>query len=146
MNADSNTAAGAGGLAGQQPGFGFPKRYRLTKTDEFSSVFGFKRAVRSPHFLLHYRPRVEGEGRDARLGVVVPKRLVKAAVRRNLIKRIGREQFRLLKPQLAAKDMVLRLTVRPGTVDRAGMAAEIRDLLLKQAVTVRQGNRQEIRK
>ena len=114
-------------------GFGFPKRYRLTRTDEFSSVFGFRRAVRSAHFLLHYRPQPVAEGSSARLGVVVAKRLVKLAVRRNLIKRLGREQFRLLHEKLAAKDMILRLSARPEPFDRKALAEEIRSLLLKQS-------------
>lgn len=67
----------------------------------------------------------------ARLGIVVPKRLVKAAVRRNLIKRLGREQFRLLLPQLPSRDLILRLAVKPGAVDRKALAEEIRRLLLK---------------
>ncbi len=117
--------------AGTTGGFGFPKRYRLTKTDEYSSVFGFRRALRSPHFLLHYRPRTEGEEVSARLGVVVPKRLVKAAVRRNLIKRIGREQFRLLRCRLPARDLVLRLSSKLQPIDRQALAEEIAGLLLK---------------
>jgi ribonuclease P protein component len=67
----------------------------------------------------------------ARLGVVVPKRLIKAAVRRNLIKRLGREQFRLLLKQLPVRDLVLRLAVKPGKLNRKELAEEIRKLLLK---------------
>lgn len=67
----------------------------------------------------------------ARLGVVVPKRLIKAAVRRNLIKRVGREQFRSLLTQLPARDLVLRLAVKPGELKRKELAEEIRKLLLK---------------
>jgi ribonuclease P protein component len=126
----------ASGVAVTDKKFGFPRCYRLTKTDEYSSVFGFRRAVKSTHFLLHYRPRVVEAGEpakdlSARLGVVVPKRLVKAAVRRNLIKRLCREQFRLLLSQLPQRDLVLRLAVKPGVLDRKALAAEIRTLLLK---------------
>lgn len=137
MSLNVNTAVVcASGAAVTEKQFGFPRRYRLTKTDEYSSVFGFRRAVKSTHFLLHYRPRsVEADastqGLSARLGVVVPKRLVKAAVRRNLIKRLGREQFRLLLSQLPQRDLVLRLAVKPGVLDRKALAAEIRMLLLK---------------
>ncbi|MBI2308311.1 MAG: ribonuclease P protein component [Rhodocyclales bacterium] len=127
-------------MAGTTSGFGFPKRYRLTKTDEYSSVFGFRRALKSPHFLLHYRPRAEEVGENgitARLGVVVPKRLVKAAVLRNLIKRLGREQFRLLRPQLPARDLVLRLNSKLQPFDRKAVAAEIAKLLLKLTAPAR---------
>ena len=71
------------------------------------------------------------QGLTARLGVVVPKRLIKAAVRRNLIKRLGREQFRLLLTLLPARDLVLRLAVKPGELNRKELAEEIRKLLLK---------------
>lgn len=114
----------AGGLA-------FSRRYRLTKTDEYSSVFGFRKAIRSSSFLLHYRPRGSDEDRVARLGVIVAKKLVRAAVRRNLIKRLAREQFRLLRPRLPARDLVLRVGSRPPHYDRRLLAAEIRDLFLK---------------
>lgn len=71
------------------------------------------------------------QGSTARLGVVVPKRLIKAAVRRNLIKRLAREQFRLLLTQLPARDLVLRLAAKPGELNRKELAEEIRKLLLK---------------
>lgn len=109
----------------------FPKQYRLTRTDEFSSVFGFRRALKSRHFLLHYRVRAAEEGDGARLGVVVAKRLLKRAVDRNLVKRLGREHFRLLRQRLPARDLVLRLAVKPKPLDRRALAEEIRGLLGK---------------
>lgn len=109
----------------------FPKQYRLTRTDEFSSVFGFRRALKSPHFLLHYRVRTAEEGDGARLGVVVAKRLLKRAVDRNIVKRLGREHFRLLRQRLPARDLVLRLAVKPKPLDRRVLAEEIRGLLGK---------------
>jgi ribonuclease P protein component len=131
-----NTVACDSGVTATDSSFGFPKRFRLTKTDEYSSVFGFRSTVRSSHFLLHYRPRAqEGElrpaGLTARLGVVVPKRFLKAAVRRNLVKRLGREQFRLLRAQLPQNDLILRLAVKPLVLDRKALAEEIRKLFLK---------------
>lgn len=137
MSSDVNTAVVCtSGVAVTSKKFGFPRCYRLTKTDEYSSVFGFRRAVKSPHFLLHYRPRVVEEGvptqaLPVRLGVVVPKRLVKAAVRRNLIKRLCREQFRLLRAKLPVRDLILRLAVKPAELNRKALADEIRRLLLK---------------
>ena len=115
----------------------FPKQYRLTKTDEFSSVFGFRKAVRSTHFLLHYRIHAPDECRGARLGLVVAKRLLKRSVDRNLIRRLGRESFRQLRPALLNRDLVLRLATRPGLLDRKALATEIRNLLGKMTVTRR---------
>lgn len=110
---------------------GFPKRYRLTKTDDFSSVFGFRRALRSPHFLLHYRLRAADEVPGARLGLVVAKRFLKRSVDRNLIRRLARESFRTVRALLPSRDLVLRLSSKPVPLDRRALAEEIRGLLTK---------------
>jgi ribonuclease P protein component len=91
----------------------FARRYRLTKTDEFSSVFGFRKAIRGKLLMLHYQPRAAGLT-EARLGLVVGKKLLKRAVDRNRVKRIIREQFRCLRTTLPACDLVVRLAVKPG--------------------------------
>lgn len=55
------------------------------------------------------------EGQDqARLGLVIPKRLAKQAVLRNLIKRLARESFRHLANALPGVDIVVRLTAPAG--------------------------------
>lgn len=74
---------------------------------EFSAVFSAGKVVRSRFFSLHYLPLEAGEG--ARLGIVVPKRLAKAATLRNAVKRQGREAFRLKAGELPPYDLVLRL-------------------------------------
>jgi ribonuclease P protein component len=109
----------------------FPKCYRLTKTDEFSSVFGFRKALRSTHFLLHYRLRAADEVAGARLGMVVAKRLLRRSVDRNLIRRLGREHFRVMRSRLPSRDLILRLAARPETLDRQALAKEISNLLGK---------------
>ena len=109
----------------------FPKRYRLTKTDEFSSVFGFRRALKSSHFLLHYRLRTVDELGGARLGLVVAKRLLRRSVDRNLVRRLARENFRLLRCHLPSRDLILRLAVKPKPLDRHALGEEIRGLFGK---------------
>jgi ribonuclease P protein component len=109
----------------------FPKHYRLTKTDEFSSVFGFRRALKSPHFLLHYRLRTDEEVTGARLGLVVAKRLLRRSVDRNLVRRLARENFRLLRCRLPSRDFILRLAAKPKPIDRRVLAEEIKGLLGK---------------
>lgn len=85
---------------------GFPSVLRLHKTDEYSSVFAFRRAIKGKFLILHYRPNGLGQ---ARLGVVVAKKLARRANTRNLVKRIVREQFRRRRMCLSAVDMVIRL-------------------------------------
>jgi ribonuclease P protein component len=109
----------------------FPKNYRLTKTDDYSSVFGFRKALKSPHFLLHYRVRAAEEVEGARLGLVVAKRLLRRSVDRNLIRRLAREKFRMIRCQLPSRDLILRLAAKPKPLDRRILAEEIQGLLGK---------------
>ena len=108
----------------------FARRYRLTKTDEFSSVFGFRRAIRGKLLMLHYQPRPDGLN-GARLGVVVGKKLLKRAVDRNRVKRIVREQFRRERPNLPACDLIVRLAAKPAPLDGKLVAGDFLALLEK---------------
>ena len=108
----------------------FARCYRLTKTDEFSSVFGFRRAIRGKLLMLHYQPRPDGLN-DARLGVVVGKKLLKRAVDRNRLKRIIREQFRLVRKDLPAVDLIVRLAVKAAPLDGRMIAGDFLSLLDK---------------
>jgi ribonuclease P protein component len=106
----------------------FPRQYRLTKTDEFSSVFGFRKAIKTCHFLLHYRLRADCEAPGARLGLVVAKKLLPRAVDRNLLRRLARESFRRTRSRLPSRDLILRLAARPEQLDRRALAEEIQRL------------------
>lgn len=90
--------------------FGFGPERRLHTPNEFSAVFSSRRVVRggcgSP-FILHFR-LLEQPGMS-RLGIVVPKKLVKHAFLRNAVKRQGREAFRLLVNRLPLCEVVLRV-------------------------------------
>ncbi|MBK6355881.1 MAG: ribonuclease P protein component [Betaproteobacteria bacterium] len=108
----------------------FARRYRLTKTDEFSSVFGFRKAIRGKLLMLHYQPRPEGNN-EARLGLVVAKKLLKRAVDRNKVKRVVREQFRLRLAGLPAVDLVIRLAAKPVPLDSKLLAEDFLALLNK---------------
>src|SRR5262245_45596093 len=71
--------------APDQPDQRFLDVYRLRKTDEYSSVFAFRRVLRGRFLSVHYRPNGLA---TARMGVVVAKKLARRAVLRNLVKRI----------------------------------------------------------
>ncbi|MBK9205695.1 MAG: ribonuclease P protein component [Candidatus Obscuribacter sp.] len=107
----------------------FARRYRLTKTDEFSSVFGFRKAIRGKLLMLHYQPRAAGFT-EPRLGLVSAK-MLKRSVDRNRFKRIIREQFRCMRPILPACDFVVRLAVKPGPLDGKVIAGDFVALLNK---------------
>ena len=107
---------------------GFRSAHRLHKTDEYSSVFAFRRALRGRFYILHYRPN----GLDtARLGVVVAKKLAKRANTRNLVKRIARELFRRHRESLPALDMVVRLQAPVAKATRAELNQDLLALLHK---------------
>ena len=99
--------------------------YRLQKTDEFSSVFAFRRAVKGRLLIVHYRPN---ELETARLGVVVAKRFARRAHQRNLVKRIVREQFRRRRATLPALDLVVRLNAPIAGATRAMINDDVTQL------------------
>ena len=83
----------------------FGRHRRILKTDEFSSVFRLRPVKCTEHFVLYQHANSLGQ---ARLGIVVAKRLAQRAVTRNMIKRMAREIFR--RSELAATDYVIRLS------------------------------------
>ena len=98
----------------------FPKAARLTKTDEFSSVFALRPRRRSEHFVLYVRAN---DRPQARLGVVVGKKFAPRAAERNLVKRMARELFRGRQDQLAGRDVLLRLQTKFPRAEFASRAA-----------------------
>ncbi|MBL8446057.1 MAG: ribonuclease P protein component [Zoogloeaceae bacterium] len=109
-----------------RPDLRFLDAYRLRKTDEYSSVFAFRRAIRGRYLTLHYRPnRLD----TARLGLVVAKKLARRAVARNRVKRVCREVFRLSRFELPGVDLVVRLTAPLGDADRDHLRRDLVGLL-----------------
>ncbi|THF62032.1 ribonuclease P protein component [Pseudothauera rhizosphaerae] len=106
----------------------FRDAHRLRKTDEYSSVFAFRRALKGRWFIVHYRPN----GLDsARLGVVVAKKLARRASLRNLLKRIVRENFRKMRAGLPACDLIVRLHAKADDATRAMLNEDVSRLLAR---------------
>lgn len=97
----------------------FPKSERLLKKKEFQKVFDEGRIFRNNELLVYAMPN----GMDkSRLGLVVGKK-VGNAVKRNRIKRILREAFRLNKGLLSfGVDLIL--IPRPGLISPTLSAIE----------------------
>lgn len=85
----------------------YPRDRRIVKTDEFSSVFRLRPAYKTAHFVLYIRTNTL-QNAQARLGVVVAKRLASRAITRNTVKRLTRELFRLT--PLPPVDCIVRLS------------------------------------
>jgi ribonuclease P protein component len=114
-------------VAGQtEAGCRFRPHERLHRPEEFAAVMASPLRLRSACFELRYRKidgREAGSPGGARIGLIIPKRLVRRAVMRNLLKRLVREAFRQTSGSLPAVDAVLRLVKPPlpatGKVDQA---------------------------
>jgi ribonuclease P protein component len=74
------------------------RRLRITSREDFSEVFRAGIRSRDHRLLLIGLPHT-GEGGQTRVGVAVSKRQG-SAVRRNRLKRLCREAFRLARPEL----------------------------------------------
>ncbi len=109
-------------------GFGFPGRYKLKKTDEFSSVFNFRKRISGIVLAFHYMPNTLGY---PRIGLVVGKKTARRAVQRNYMKRVLRDLFRLERPALGSVDILVRPLKAYSRSDFAVVQAEFRQLLDK---------------
>jgi len=63
--------------------------------------------------------------------MVIAKRLLRRSVDRNLLRRLARENFRLMRNMLPSRDLILRLANKPKNLDRRALADEIKGLLGK---------------
>lgn len=96
---------------------GFRNEHRLHTPADFSTVFTVRRVLRGELFNLHYAAKGAETASGpvgARLGLVIAKKLAQRAVQRNLLKRLARETFRLVRQGLPPYDLVLRLAKPPG--------------------------------
>ncbi|MBS4058125.1 MAG: ribonuclease P protein component [Bacteroidales bacterium] len=89
----------------------FGWRKKLRKTDEFSSVFHFRCYRRGKVLDVNAGPNQLG---FARLGLIVPKKVISTAAGRNRVKRLLREWFRLSQSDLDNVDIIARLKAKTG--------------------------------
>lgn len=105
-------------------GQSFPKTDRLLRREEFLAAQKRGRRLHSAHFVLVLHDR--GDDAGARLGLVTSRK-VGNAVRRNFIRRVVRETFRLHKPLFPLRHDVV-VIARDAVGDLA--SATIRDEIL----------------
>lgn len=78
----------------------------IRKTDEFSSVFSFRKRFSSSFFVVHYKPN---QALVPRVGFVVAKKTAKKAVDRNYMRRVLREFCRQEQHVLKNVDVVIQV-------------------------------------
>lgn len=110
------------------PELSFSKKAKLIKTDEFSSVFNFRKRISTQHLALHYLPNHQ---QHARLGLVVGKKVAKRAVDRNYMRRVLREYFRLHQHEITHADIVIRVQKKFSGLDFDSISHQLDELMLK---------------
>lgn len=105
-----------------------PKQAKILKTDDFSSVFNFRKRIATTYLIMHYQPNLH---QRARLGAVVSKKIAKLAVHRNYMKRVLRELFRLNQHQIAHVDLVIRVQKKFNKSDFKQIKQEFDTLIVK---------------
>jgi ribonuclease P protein component len=110
----------------------FPKHYRLTKRMSIHPFLVSGRALKSRHFLLHYRPRRQKK-RNAPApgwGWSLPSAFASLGGSKSG-QRLAESSSACCVPRLRSRDFVLRLAAKPLPLDRRALAEEIRGLLSK---------------
>ena len=110
----------------------FSKQAKLLKTDEFSSVFNFRKRISAHYLVMHYQPNSQEQ---ARLGLVVGKKTCKLAVDRNYMRRVLRELFRTQQHQISHVDLVVRVQKKFDRVNFSQIKQEFDSLLLKLIIS-----------
>jgi len=82
------------------------KLIMIRKTDEFSSVFSFRKRFSTEKLVVHYMPNADVA---ARVGFVVAKKVAKRAVDRNYMRRVLRELCRQELRPLNGVDVVIQV-------------------------------------
>ena len=92
----------------------FPRSARILSTEEYDKVF--KKPVRASELGVLVLA-CKNDKERSRLGLIVPKKVLKRAVWRNRVKRIARETFRLNQHSLHNLDLVV--IARPKIEDKS---------------------------
>jgi ribonuclease P protein component len=107
------------------------RQYRLCSVD-FAAVLKHGRALRGSGVSIHVRENLTNQ---SRLGLIVPKRILKLAVDRNRAKRVFREWFRHNRTRLTGKDCVIRVTAaRCGEEKALSAIGELERVILIRGV------------
>jgi len=103
----------------------FPRSARVRARSEFTQVFEGGRRVAHPLLALHWLR----DGGVARLGLAVSRKVDPHAVGRNRIKRVLRDEFRHLRPMLAAGAYVVVARPPAASIEARVLRETLRTLL-----------------
>jgi len=106
--------------------YSFSRTRRLDGSSSYAAVFAYKCSVSGRWFQVYSKPAVAGE---ARLGVVVSKRVMKLAVARNYYKRLARDVFRHECAGMSGIEIVIRPRAPITSTESSACRAELCDLI-----------------
>jgi len=109
----------------------FPPGARVLTSAEFERVFKHGRRTGAPLLALHVLTENQA---DARLGLVVSRKVDKRAVGRNRIKRVVREYFRRVRSQLQPGAYVVLARAEAKTADSAQLRQTLERLFTRAGV------------
>ena len=104
------------------------KQAKMIKTDDFSSVFNFRKRISTQYLALHYQPNIH---QRPRLGLVVGKKVAKLSVSRNYMRRVLREFFRLQQHEICHADLIFRVQKKFSKNDFTQIKQEFDGLIRK---------------
>ena len=117
------------------PGFGFPRKVRLTEPTQFKAVFN-RADIKVSNRLFLILARSNELGRP-RLGLVIGKKNLRKAIQRNRIKRLLRSSFRLNQSLLEGLDIVILARSNMSNQDNRQILENIQGLWLDLAKKTR---------
>ncbi len=100
----------------------FPRSLRLLGKEDYDKVFKKPIRASADGLMVLAIPNQEGH---ARLGLVVPKKVLKRAVWRNRVKRIVRETFRTSQHSLPNVDLVVLARPMIGEIDNSELSSSL---------------------
>lgn len=106
--------------------YSFPKELKIRKSSEYEEIFGTSKRLRSQHFNILYVQNTLGY---SRAGIVVGKKNVRSAVKRNRIKRLVREVFRNNKSLFDSLDVVFLAKKGSDTLNYINVKREIEEII-----------------
>lgn len=115
----------------------FDRTLRLLSRDQYDKVFKSPVRASTPNILVL---AAANDGQAPRLGLIIPKKVLKRAVWRNRIKRVIRETFRLNQHQLPNIDIVIVAKSKIGELSNSELSMTL--VKLWQQVSLRLTNRQ----
>jgi len=85
--------------------YSFSKQLRLKSAEDFASVFILKKRINGNWFNIYYK---KNNTNTSRLGLIISKKNHKKSNKRNYMKRIMRELFRLNQPLWSGYDIIIK--------------------------------------